>query len=547
MEQIFCPWESPSYLFYSSNVPILIYYSHATAIITTLGIGVFLLTSNPKGTLQRLFLLLAVFFSIWVVLDVVLWATNRPDVVMFFWSLQVLLEPLTYATSFYLYYHFLHQQWPGFGINVFIALLLAPLIVFLPTHVNLEALTLSTCEAIEGPLAKYYTYIIHAILMVGIVSMAARRIPRFVMRKERLIAFFFGLGLIIFLLAFSSGNIISSFTDDWVISQYGLFGMPIFVGLIAYSIVKYQAFNIKLIATQALVAGIAVLIGARLFYSTTTAGTVLSAVTLVGFLISGIFLIRSVKREIEQREHIEILARELEQTNERQEGLIHFIGHEVKGFLTKDVGAFASLSDGDFGALPETLKPFVERALVQSRDGVHSVTDILTAANQKKGTITYAKESFDLGALIAEVIEKEQPMAKGKNLSLSFSADDSDAPYTLKGDKEKIADNVFRNLIENAINYTPSGTITASLKKENAKFVFTITDTGVGISDEDKKNLFTEGGHGKDSQKINVHSTGYGLYIAKNIVEAHGGTIRAESEGAGKGSTFIVTFPEQSA
>ena len=57
------------------------------------------------------------------------------------------------------------------------------------------------------------------------------------------------------------------------------------------------------------------------------------------------------------------------------------------------------------------------------------------------------------------------------------------------------------------------------------------------------KRLFTEGGHGKDSIRTNVHSTGYGLYIAKTIVEAHGGTIRAESEGAGRGSTFIVEFP----
>ena len=219
MEQIFCPWESPIYFFYSSNVPDLIYYSHATAIIAALGIGIFIFASNPKEMLQRLFLSLTVFFSIWVVLDVVLWATNRPDVVMFFWSLQVLLEPMTYATAFYLYYHFLYQRWPRFGTNVFIALLLVPLVVFLPTHVNLEALTLSACEAVEGFLAKYYTYIVHAILMVGIVYMATRQIPKLATRKERLVALFFGIGLIIFLLAFSSGNIISSFTDDWVISQ----------------------------------------------------------------------------------------------------------------------------------------------------------------------------------------------------------------------------------------------------------------------------------------------------------------------------------------
>ena len=124
-----------------------------------------------------------------------------------------------------------------------------------------------------------------------------------------------------------------------------------------------------------------------MFYSTTTAGTILSAVTLVGFLISGVFLVRSVKREIQQREHIEKLAEELQEKNKRQETLMHFVGHEVKGFLTRDASVFAALSEGDFGQLPEPLKPIVSQALAQSRDGARSVTDILTASNQKKGTV----------------------------------------------------------------------------------------------------------------------------------------------------------------
>ncbi len=68
----------------------------------------------------------------------------------------------------------------------------------------------------------------------------------------------------------------------------------------------------------------------------------------------------------------------------------------------------------------------------------------------------------------------------------------------------------------------------------------------MGSSEEDKKRLFTEGGHGKESQKVNVHSTGYGLFIAKNVTEAHGGTIRAESTGPGQGSTFVVELPAES-
>ncbi len=70
-----------------------------------------------------------------------------------------------------------------------------------------------------------------------------------------------------------------------------------------------------------------------------------------------------------------------------------------------------------------------------------------------------------------------------------------------------------------------------------------VVDTGVGITPEDMSRLFTAGGHGKDSIHINVHSTGYGLFIAKSVVEAHGGRIWAESEGTGKGSRFVVELP----
>lgn len=237
------------------------------------------------------------------------------------------------------------------------------------------------------------------------------------------------------------------------------------------------------------------------------------------------------------------LKQELEKTNARQENLLHYIGHEVKGFLTKDAGALASLMEGDYGQLPDQVKTFVERSLAQARDGVRSVTDILTASNQKTGKITYAQDSFDLKEVASAIIEKARGLAEAKGLALTFSSDEVGNPYTFVGDKEKIGENVLRNIVENSIYYTPSGSVAISLKKENGKYLFSVKDTGVGISDEDKQKLFTEGGHGVESQKVNAHSTGYGLFIAKNIAEAHGGTIRAESEGPGKGSTFTVELP----
>jgi signal transduction histidine kinase len=70
-----------------------------------------------------------------------------------------------------------------------------------------------------------------------------------------------------------------------------------------------------------------------------------------------------------------------------------------------------------------------------------------------------------------------------------------------------------------------------------------VKDSGIGITPEDKKNLFTEGGRGKDAVRVNVDSTGYGLYSVKLIVDAHNGKAWGESEGVGKGSTFFVELP----
>ncbi|MHB8710083.1 MAG: sensor histidine kinase [Minisyncoccota bacterium] len=312
-----------------------------------------------------------------------------------------------------------------------------------------------------------------------------------------------------------------------------LFILP-FVVMTSYAIYRHHLFNLKVAATAFLGFMVTVFTFVNILYSTDMTAVVINVTAFAVVLIGSI-------RIVQDTLNLEKLTEELSETNERQEGLIHFIGHGVKGSLTKDAGAFAALVDGDFGQPQDEMKSFVERALAESRQAIDSVTTILTASNLKKGIVTHAREPFDLKQLVTAAVEKAKPVAERKGLTLTFTADESS--YQMTGDKAQINDHVLRNLIDNAINYTLSGSINISLKKENAKIVFAVKDTGVGITEEDKKRLFTEGGHGKDSQTVNVHSTGYGLYIAKSIVEAHGGTLRAESGGAGRGSTFVVEFP----
>lgn len=235
------------------------------------------------------------------------------------------------------------------------------------------------------------------------------------------------------------------------------------------------------------------------------------------------------------------LTKELEEANRQQENLLHFISHEIKGYLTKSEAGFAAIVEGDFGQVGDQLRTMSANALGEVRKGVRTVMDILDAANLKKGSVTFTKQPFDFKWLVTNQVGELQAAMDEKKLHVELSIGEGD--FNFNGDMHKIGKHAVRNLVDNAVRYTPAGDIRVTLVRDGNLIRFSVKDSGVGITDEDKKRLFTEGGHGKDSIKVNVHSTGYGLYIAKQIVEAHGGKIWAESEGPGKGSTFTFELP----
>ncbi|OGG57806.1 hypothetical protein A2765_05230 [Candidatus Kaiserbacteria bacterium RIFCSPHIGHO2_01_FULL_56_24] len=235
------------------------------------------------------------------------------------------------------------------------------------------------------------------------------------------------------------------------------------------------------------------------------------------------------------------LSRELEIANRQQENLLAFISHEVKGYLAKSAASYAGILQGDYGNIPEPLMKMADGGLIDMRKGVDMVGDILDASNLRRGTVSYDKREFDLKKSIEEVIHDLKAIAQKKGVTLEFAA--SAGAYLMRGDEAKMRRHVIRNLVENSIHYTPSGSITVSLSRNADMIHFSVKDTGVGITKEDMQNLFTEGGRGKESTKVNVDSTGYGLFIAKQVTEAHDGRISADSKGKGKGSEFVVEFP----
>jgi len=235
------------------------------------------------------------------------------------------------------------------------------------------------------------------------------------------------------------------------------------------------------------------------------------------------------------------LAENVAENTQAQEELIRSISHEMKGHLTRSQVTFASIIAGDFGAVPENLKNVAGAALADTREGVETVMNILNSANFKKGTLTFDKERFDLIAAVRESVDALRPDAQRKGVILRFK--EPVDVCRIEGDRQKLVHHVFRNLIDNAIRYTPAGAIDVELVCDDASATFSVADTGVGIAPDDMQRLFTEGGKGAHSTQTNPQSTGYGLFVAKVVVEGHSGRIWAESEGHGSGSRFFVTLP----
>ncbi len=538
-----CEWGTSPLVFFSENVfSPLIYYSHLTPVLVSLIFGFFIYFANRRSLLNKVLLFIALTLSTWLLLDLILWATDSLRTVVFAWSLVNMIEPIIYAGFVYFVLVFMTGNDVSWKTKLLIVLPLLPTIALTATHWNIIGFNLTDCdrEVIEGPLA-YYNYLIEILYVLWIIGIAfSSWLGRKAAMQKAPILLVAGTSLVL-LLGFSSGNIIGSFSEDWAIGQYGLFVIPVTIGALSYFVIQAKFVGrSQTMAAQVLVIGLWLAVFSILFIQNISIVRWIVVVTLVFLAILGYTLIRTFKHEVQQRTEIEQLAAQLQVSNRQQVTLIHFITHQIKGFVTKSRNIFSLIKEGDFGPIPEPMKPMVEEGFRSDTKGIATIQEILNAANIKSGKVEYRKEPFDLKQLIEEIILDLKAAADAKGLALIL--DLGAAPVMYPGDKGQLM-NALKNIIDNSIKYTPKGQVKVSLAQDGKTVRFVVEDTGVGITKEDMEHLFTEGGHGANSTKINVESTGFGLYIVKNIIEAHGGTVRAESAGADKGSKFTVELP----
>jgi len=198
--------------------------------------------------------------------------------------------------------------------------------------------------------------------------------------------------------------------------------------------------------------------------------------------------------------------------------------------------------DGDLGPITGEQRDFLEKTYVSNERMISLINDLLNVTRIEEGKHLYNLILVNLEDLTANIVSSYTEIAKRKSLTLEYEKPDKKLPQ-VKVDVEKIR-LVISNLIENAIKYTPvKGTIKVKVSLEDGRVQVAVKDTGVGILKEQQERIFTKFFRGANVMRMETEGTGLGLFIAKNIVETHGGKIWFESE-EGKGTTFIFNLSE---
>jgi two-component system phosphate regulon sensor histidine kinase PhoR len=195
---------------------------------------------------------------------------------------------------------------------------------------------------------------------------------------------------------------------------------------------------------------------------------------------------------------------------------------------------------GSMDSLPKDKQmKFIENAFLKGRKLSAVIDDILDASDlDEKGLdLKNSLTDIDLSELLKNIVNYSKMEAEGKKIIIKIEIGDS---IIVKGDK-KYLEQAVCNIIDNAIKYTPAGkSIEIKLKQEGNKAILTVKDEGIGIPKKEQASLFKKFSRATNAKEMHTDGSGLGLFIVKNIIEAHPeGKIWFESEES-KGTTFYI-------
>lgn len=272
--------------------------------------------------------------------------------------------------------------------------------------------------------------------------------------------------------------------------------------------------------------------------------TSLLVAAIIGAILALVFLItrwnRFLNREVERKTaEIAGAVKKLEEKDQMQKQFINIAAHELRTPIQPLLG-IADILKSQFKEGEDAIKVTRSKVdmIVRNAERLERLSsDILDVAKIESQSLKLNRAPFNLAEVIEDAARNAQHFVddEGRAVGIRFE-NGSKGGMVVNGDRGRITE-VIDNLMSNAIKFTGDGAITIALRAEQEFAVVSVSDTGRGIDSEIMPRLFT-----KFTTK-SEHGTGLGLFISKSIVEAHGGSIRAENNGDGRGATLTFSLP----
>ena len=537
-------------IFYVANVSFVGIIGFAELLF-----AIMVLFANKKSEINQLFFAIIIANLLWIIFTFIAnnVASTKEAILL---SKIAFIPPYLYLLGIYFFVNFFPVPTKRSRILDIVVILgtIFNIVITLGTNLHIQSVGFSQWGSY--PILGKDAYLVYGIILLitaifSIIAIRNYAISSSVNRKKMQ---YFLLGLLIFMFINIVFNIfLAPYYAHFPYYYLGVYSAIFFIGFTAYAIVKNKFLDIKIFLSDILIVSIILFVLIDWILSQNTIEYAFKGIVFILVVVFSSILISSIKREIQTREQLQALAKQLEADNEKLKKLdemktdfVSMTAHQLRTPLTVIKGYLSMVLEEDYGAVQaEQQKDILAKTMDSSDKLIGLVNDILDVTHLEGEGINYDFKKTNITDIVKDAAEGLQEKAQAKKLFITVT--DPNFQGMVFADADKLRQ-VFTNLIDNAIKYTKIGGVTILLRREITQgvpyIVVGIQDTGLGFRPEDQNILFTKFGRTSDAIHSSIEGSGLGLYIVKKIVTDHHGEIWAESAGVNQGATFWVRMRE---